>query len=205
MYHKVEIKFYVPDLIEKLGIVILLWLREKIYGYPFRRIKLTQGQYAIVDPEDFKWLNLFKWFANRSHKAFYARRVIYINGKIKVIQMHRLVMHYDGELFVDHENRNSLDNRKINLRIATAAENRANSSRNIEGKSSRYRGVCLKKDLNKWQASIGYRGKRIHLGYFENEIDAAKAYDEAARKYYGEYAVVNFGEQRGLVTGSPSG
>jgi len=205
MYHNVNVKIYVPDLIEKLGIVILLWLRKKHYGYAFRRIKLTQNKFAIVDPEDFETLNQFKWFANRSHKVFYARRVIYIYGKIKVIQMHRQVLHYDGELFVDHKNRNSLDNRKANLRIATAAENRSNSSRDIECKSSRYRGVCLKKDLNKWQASIGYRGKRIHLGYFENEIDAAKAYDEAARKYYGEYAVVNFGEQCGLITGSPSG
>lgn len=164
---------------------------KKKYGYAFRRIKLTQGQYAQVDPEDFATLNLFKWFANKCRGKFYARRVIYINGKIKVIHIHRQVLNYNGELFIDHINQNTLDNRKANLRPATATENRVNSSRNVS-KSSKYRGVSLKKELNKWQATIGYRRKHIHLGYFDNEEEAAKVYDEAAEKLYGEFAVLNF-------------
>ena len=188
---KIYLPIPIPKFIESIVVYFLLRYRKKRFGFAFRRIKLTQGQYAKVDPEDFKYLNLFKWYANKSRGGFYARRVIYIDGKIKVIHMHRLVMNYDGELCIDHKNQNSLDNRKANLRIATAAENRVNSPRNVS-KSSKYRGVCLKKELNKWQASIGYEGKHIHLGYFDNEEDAAKAYDEAARKYYGEYAVLNF-------------
>ena len=116
----IHIRVNIPQILERIVVAILLRYRKKRYGYTFRRIKLTQGQYAIVDPEDFKYLNLFKWFANRSRDTFYARRVIYINGKIKVIHMHRLVMNYDGELFIDHINHKGLDNRKANLRIATA-------------------------------------------------------------------------------------
>ncbi len=196
---KINFQISYPTFIENSTVYFLLRYRKKRYGYPFRKIKLTQGQYAIVDPEDYEYLNLFKWFANRSRDSFYARRVIYINGKIKVIHMHRLIMNYDGELVVDHENRNTLDNRKANLRIATAGENRANSTREIDSKSSKYRGVSRKKGHKKWLAAIGYRGKHIHLGYFENEIEAAKAYDEAAKKYYGEYAVLNFEENGHIV------
>lgn len=106
--------------------------------------------------------------------------------------MHRQVMKYDGELFIDHKNRNGLDNRRANLRIATAGQNNANSVRNLSCKSSKYRGVCRKKGCNKWLASIRYHDRHIHLGYFENEIDAAKAYDEAAKKYHREFAMLNF-------------
>ena len=106
--------------------------------------------------------------------------------------MHRKIMKYDGPLVVDHINGNGLDNRKDNLRIVTPEQNNYNTVKGFNRGSSRYKGVGKCKDRQKWYARIGYKGRRINLGMFDNEIDAAKAYDEAARELYREYAHLNF-------------
>ena len=123
----------------------------------------------------------------KSLNGCYSRRVEIINRERKVIHMHRRVMKYDGELFVDHENGNGLDNRKANLRLATMSQNCCNRKRD----SSKYKGV-VRKPNNKFEVCIKYHGKRIYLGLYGNETDAARAYDEAAKHYYGEFAVLNF-------------
>jgi hypothetical protein len=97
-------------------------------------------------------------------------------------------------LLVDHRNLNGLDNRRSNLRLATHGENNQNK-RKRKGASSRYIGVSFEKRIKKWSARIMYKGKAIWLGNFKNEIDAALAYDKAARKYYGEFARLNFPEE----------
>ena len=107
--------------------------------------------------------------------------------------MHRQVMKYEGELFVDHINGNGLDNRKDNLRLATPEENKHNSRKRGGRGQSKYKGVTLDKKKNQWRVRIGYKGKRIFLGCFDDEIEAAKAYDGSAKELYGEYARLNFG------------
>jgi hypothetical protein len=94
----------------------------------------------------------------------------------------------DG-MHTDHVNGNGLDNRRCNLRICSNSQNHMNR-RKMPGKSSVYKGVCAKP--GKWESAIRVKRKLIHIGYFKNECDAAKAYDKSARKYFGEFARPNF-------------
>jgi len=90
---------------------------------------------------------------------------------------------------IDHENRNKLDNRKVNLRWATFTQNFANKEKTT-GKSH-YKGVCWDERRQKWRATIKVHGEQIWLGYFLVEEDAAHAYNNAALEYFGEFARIN--------------
>ncbi|MCX5632993.1 MAG: AP2 domain-containing protein [Phycisphaerae bacterium] len=186
MYLNLRIK--VPAIIESIVVYFLLRYRKNRYGYPFRKIKLTKGQYAIVDPEDYEKLIGYNWFAVEDLRTFYAQR----NGNGKSIKMHRQIMNPPPGLFVDHQNHNGLDNRKANLKIATPAQNSRNRLKGRRKTSSKYKGVYFMKGINKWRADIYHNNKAIYLGYFENEEDAAKAYDNAAKIYHGDFASLNF-------------
>jgi hypothetical protein len=156
------------------------------------RIKLTRGKYAIVDARDFIKLYIFKWYAKKSFDTFYAVRTAFENGKKRHISMHRQIMNPPKDKCIDHENQNGLDNRRINLREASKAENNRNRRKIIGAGSSIYKGVMFKNDHNKFYASIKVNGQKIFLGYFDSDIDAAKAYDQAAILYHGEFASLNF-------------
>jgi hypothetical protein len=108
--------------------------------------------------------------------------------------MHLKILHLPGYLFVDHINHNGTDNRKANLRLATCAQNSCNRWQFRKDKSSKYIGVGWKERTKKWAAIICYRRKNIIVGYFKDEIQAVKAYDEAAKKYHGEFASLNVPE-----------
>ena len=111
--------------------------------------------------------------------------------------MHREVIKAPDELLADHINRNSLDNRKANLRPATHAQNVQNRTKNRKGKySSKYKGVTWNCGHRLWQADIKFNGNHIFLGSFDSETGAAKAYDRAAKRYHGEFAVLNFPQRK---------
>lgn len=182
----------------------MLAYRGARYGYAFRRIPLTQGKFAIVDPEDYKRLSRIKWHAHQSPHTWYAVHSL-TNGKKerrRNLQMHHLVIAVPPGMFCDHINHNGLDNRKANLRPATHTQNvwnrRKFSGRTFGGykrhSRSRYKGVDWANDMKRWRARIRVNGKRIYLGSFKEELDAAKAYDQAAKKHHGAYASVNFPE-----------
>jgi hypothetical protein len=168
---------------------VLLYRRVK-YGYSFCRIPLTQGKYAIVDPDDYFRLSKFKWHAVKGCSTFYAVRSINRGGKCSRIHMHREVLKVADDMYVDHINHNGLDNRKANLRVATFAQNTWNAERPI-GRSG-YKGVWFSKKTGLWRASITCCGKRKYLGCFYDKRQAAKAYDRAAMKYHGRFASLNF-------------
>jgi len=172
----------------------LLYRRAR-YGYVFRRIPLTQGKYAIVDPKDFTRLNKHKWHANKAKNTYYAIRRVHVGyKKWKHIQMHREILRPPSHLFVDHINHNGLDNRNANLRTATAMQNSYNRIHFRKNPSSKYKGVSWNKHKNKWSVQIRYDGRSKFIGFFDNEIEAAKAYDKEAKKHQGEFAVLNFKE-----------
>lgn len=104
--------------------------------------------------------------------------------------MHRIIADTPCELICDHVNHDGLDNRKQNLRNCTTLQNSRNQ-RSRKYTTSKYKGVCFNKNRKKWNVKIQIDGSSKHLGYFTDEIDAARAYDEAAKKYYGEFACLN--------------
>jgi hypothetical protein len=157
-----------------------------------KEIILTQGKTALVDDEDFEELYKYKWHADKHGSIYYAVRSININYKIKHILMHRQIFGItDKKIFIDHIDHNSLNNQKSNLRICTNQQNQRNSLKQ-KNTTSIYKGVSLNKKSNKWHSIIIFNNKSIYLGSYINEIDAAKAYDVAAIKYFGEFANINF-------------
>jgi hypothetical protein len=105
--------------------------------------------------------------------------------------MHRYIMKVPKGLVCDHINHNGLDNRKSNLRICTRQQNTYNQ-RSQKGGSSKYKGVDWNKRQKKWRARIYYKRKFYYLGYFDNEVDAAKSYDKKAKEFFKEFACPNF-------------
>jgi hypothetical protein len=190
-----NIKIRIPAWLERLIIKLVLLYRRLRYGYPFRRIPLTQGKFAIVDPEDFDRLNEYKWHISRSSDSFYAVRTIrpYNTNMRFVIKMHRMVLKVPHYMFVDHINHNCWDNRKANLRPATYKQNNRNR-RKVQKANfhSKYKGLTWYKREKRWAARIMVDRKSIFLGYFKDEIAAARAYDAAAKKHFGEFAALNF-------------
>lgn len=143
--------------------------------------------YVIIDLEDLpKVSSGRKWHAKKESGIFYASR----NTPEKTERMHRIIMNAKPGEIVDHINGNGLDNRKKNLRIVSKSQNSSNSKLNCNS-SSGYKGVHKRSDCGKWQARIQVNKKTIHLGYREDPKEAAKLYDEAAIKYFGEYAKTN--------------
>jgi len=156
---------------------------------------MAQPRYAKVDPADYKRLRKYKFIAWKATNCFYAQMLEpnVITSK-KVLHMHQIILEVPEGMVVDHINNDSMDNRSANLRAATKAQNSYNRKKISRPCSSKYKGVCWHKKSLKWQAEVMFEKKSIYLGYFKNEIDAAKAYDEAAKKYHGEFAYLNFPE-----------
>jgi len=108
----------------------------------------------------------------------------------KTIQLSRYILDYFRKKDIDHKNHDHFDNTNENLRIVTTSQNCANK-RKLAICTSKYKGVCWAEWANKWRVKIEVRGNLIHIGYFKNEIEAAKAYNEATIKYFGEFALLN--------------
>ena len=150
-------------------------------------VPLTLGRAALVDDRDYA--NLMQWQWRYSSNGYGVRTEV-INGKREYIWMHRAIMNPLPHEIVDHISGNRLDNRRCNLRIVNKNQNQWNRRKNRNG-SCTYKGVCWHE--KGWYARIRYQGRRIHLAYCDDIVQAAWLYDAAAYHFFGEeYAVVNF-------------
>jgi hypothetical protein len=150
-------------------------------------ISLSKGKYVLVDDDDFEWLNQYKWYF---HRSGYATRGYRINKAVKMVLMHREILKPPQYLETDHINGNKLDNRRINLRIATTQQNQFNRGNPINNTSG-YKGVDWNKQIKRWRATMYINGKPIHLGYFDKKTDAAIAYNQLAGEVQGEFSRLN--------------
>lgn len=150
-----------------------------------KTIPLTKGAVALVDDEDYDRLAQHKWYINHGYAV--RHKTIFTNQR-KRVYMHREIIDIKPGYECDHIDCNKINNQKSNLRQATHSENVANQMPRV-GTSSRYKGVF--RDGKKWRARIRINNKPISLGTFIYEIDAAKAYDEAAIKHFGKFARTN--------------
>jgi hypothetical protein len=160
--------------------------RENINGLTMKEIILSQGKVALVDDEDYEYLNQWKWCAVKSRYTFYASRGIMRDGKWTSERMHRVILNPRERELIDHRDHDGLNNQKSNLRICTNGQNQMNKR---PASATGYKGVY--KDFGKYKASIEFNNKRLLLGVYRTPEEAALAYNEAAKKYHGEYANLN--------------
>lgn len=160
-------------------------------GFILRTIPLTKGYEAIVDDEDYERLSRWSWCYSHG----YGMRSQYLGGgrkarKYQTIMLHRAVLAPLPIFDVDHINKNTLDNRKVNLRICTHQQNIFNSKISSQNRSG-YKGVSWCAWKKRWRAGIRVNGKEMTLGFFEDRIEAAIAYNQAAITHRGSFASVN--------------
>ncbi len=158
-----------------------------------KQIPLTQGQFALVDDEDYDELSKFKWHLHKGKSVSYAAtNAKDDSGKWKMLLIHRVILKLTNpNVKCDHKDGNGLNNQRSNIRVCTRGEN-ARNSRLPKNNKSGYKGVSFNRRLNKFMSTIGYNSKKIHIGYFDNQKDAALAYDIAARHFHNEFSRLNF-------------
>lgn len=139
----------------------------------------NNGKHFIIDKEDFDLVHSYNWNIRKDGYVY----------NTKVGYLHRLLMNTPKGYMTDHIDHNRLNNRKSNLRICLNSNNLMNMISKTG--SSKFKGVCWHKKAKKWVSSIRVNNKHMHLGCFDNEVDAAKAYNEAANKYFKQYAKIN--------------
>lgn len=147
-------------------------------------IPLTHGKFTIIDTEDYFSIGRFKWGLSDQGYA------IRTDNNGKNIRMHRIVINPPVNLEVDHINRNKLDNRRENLRIATRSQNQHNTPPRKNNKSG-FKGVSWSNSNQKWLVNITSNSKMTHIGFFNTKEEAARAYNIAAQERFGEFAYLN--------------
>jgi hypothetical protein len=156
-------------------------------------IQLSNGYKTIIDNEDYEKVKKYTWYAKYDSKGFakYVSHNYRENGKLYSLKLHRFILNVcDSKVEVDHIDHNGFNNQKSNLRICSHIQNSRNRIM-YKNKIVPYKGVSIRKENKKYRSRIRVNKKLINLGEYSNSVDAAKAYNEAAIKYFGEFACLN--------------
>ena len=162
------------------------WRRELTYHAE------SAGYSISLRPCDVQWRA-----APDRHTSYVTSRVV-IEGEYRAISIHRLLLQCPVGFRVDHKDRDGLNNRLSNLRLATMSTNAMNSKK-LPSKTG-FRGVRFRQDTGKWKVQIELNGRKIHGGYHPTAEDAARKYDEMARELHGEFACLNFPSEAALAS-----
>lgn len=169
-------------------------INETISHNDYIEVILTRGMSTLISKDDWDYIKNHKWFfSGRSPRIAAVARVEGIK-----VYLHNFLMRPGDQQEVDHINHDRLDNRRQNLRLCNRSQNCANK-RSYKNTYSKFKGVTWHKRQRKWIAQIKVNQKIKHLGSFVSEDDAARTYDVAARKYFGQFALTN--EDMGLFDG----
>lgn len=165
------------------------FVRDNLKTGIMKTINLNKGFVTLVDDEDYDFLNKFKWRVACYNHTNYARRTLWIKGENKSISlhMHRVIINPPKGMQVDHIDHNGLNNQKHNLRICSEQQNHRNKK-----PLGKYIGISWVKEYQKWRSYISINGKQIWLGAYSDAETAARVRDNASKKYFGEFAVLNF-------------
>ena len=179
---------YIKDHIYRLSLARSL-------GATYFKIALTQDKYAVVDIEDAERIILMGlWIATEVKEgtwyAVYPIKQKDLNGNWRNLSLHQAVMRAGG-VFVDHIDHDGLNCRKFNLRLTSYVGNNQNATKGRKRHKSIYRGVSWDSSKWRWVARIQSGSKKVFVGYFKDENDAARAYNEKAKELHGEYASLN--------------
>jgi hypothetical protein len=155
------------------------------------QIPLSKGQFALVDDTDYARLAPYQWFHSGTG---YAVAFIRVDGRFRLTYLHRFLLEVGDGLQVDHVNCDKFDNRRANLRLASAGQNAHNRKPSSLSRTG-LKGVGWHKRKLRYQARIQFQGMRYTLGSFDDPDLAALAYDAAARLLFGDYARLNYPDQ----------
>lgn len=151
-----------------------------------------------VQVDELVWyeVNHWVWWAVKYHNKYYIRGLK--PGDKRTRTLHNTVLKREpgtmGKLHADHINGDTLDNRRMNLRIVTCSQNLANRGKTLSNKSG-FKGVSWYKRYNKWIAQVCHKNYRYNLGYYDKAEDAARAYDKKTKELFGEFAYQNFPDE----------
>ena len=164
-----------------------------------RTIQLTQGYEAIIDDEDYEAVSKHKWCAivKRGGHVYATTNMIWRSQNRRTVAMHQFIIAPPPRTPVDHRDRDTLNNRRSNLRVCTSGQNAANSKLYKNKTGSRFKGVRRNPKTGLWRSEIQAQNKVHWVGSFDCDVEAALAFDDAARHHHGEFASTN--ESLGLL------
>lgn len=176
----------------------------------FKRIDISTPRhpdtFVLVDACDYEMLNQWKWTPLKLRHTTYAYRRMRVNGRPKKVYMHRQILAAPVGFEVDHRDLNGLNNQRSNLRLCSHAQNNSNKRKRKRGKTSQFIGVYKRTGTRYYVAQITCNLINRYLGIFDNENDAARAYNLAAKELHGEFASLNLiPEDNPELTKSPRG